>query len=269
LLGNLLFAGVDYEMILREAEKDADVVLWDGGNNDASFFRPDLLICVVDALRPAHEELFYPGEVNVRMADLILINKVNALDDLSSADKQAERLKTTLIRKDTNVLFGMSVVTPEAEDASTGELLSEEEATAMVRGKRVLVIDDGPTLTHGGMAFGAGYALAKQLGAGTIVDPRPYAKGDLVGIFKKFQHLKEVLPAMGYGEKMTRDLEDTVNSVDCDCIVIGTPSDLSRVLKLNKPSVLARYNLQMVPEHSEQFNRALDSVFERFARALH
>jgi predicted GTPase len=256
-------------MILSEAEKDADVVMWDGGNNDASFFRPDLLICVVDALRPSHEEHFYPGEVNVRMADLVLINKVNALDDPSSVDKQAEHLKTALVRKDTLVLYGKSVVTPEARDVSTGELLSEQEAAAMVRGKRVLVIDDGPTLTHGGMAFGAGYALAKQLEAGTIVDPRPYAKGDLVGIFKKFQHLKDVLPAMGYGEKMTRDLEATVNSVDCDCLVIGTPSDLSRVLKLNKPSVLARYNLEVVPEHSEQFNRALDSVFERFARGSH
>lgn len=256
-------------MILREAEKDADVVLWGGGNNDASFFRPDLLICVVDALRPSHEEHFYPGEVNVRMADLVLINKVNALDDPSSVDKQAEHLKTALLHKDTLVLYGKSVVTPEARDASTGELLSEEEAAAMVRGKRVLVIDDGPTLTHGGMAFGAGYALAKQLQAGQIVDPRPYAEGDLVGIFKKFPHLKDVLPAMGYGEKMTRDLEATVNSVDCDCVVIGTPSDLSRVLKLNKPSVLARYNLEVVPEHSEQFNRAVASVFERFASASH
>ena len=265
--GNLLFAGVDYEMILREAEKEADVVIWDGGNNDASFYRPDLLITVVDALRPTHEESFYPGEVNVRMADVILINKVNALDDPLKAFEQAKHLKETIVREESPVLLGKSVVTPEARNESTGELLSEDEAAAMVKGKKVLVIDDGPTLTHGGMAFGAGYALARILEAGTIVDPRPFAVGGLVQTFEKYQHLKEVLPAMGYGEKMVRDLEATVNSVECDTVVIGTPSDLSRVLKLSKPSVLARYNLELVPDDAYQFDQAVASVFERFAHS--
>lgn len=264
--GNLLFAGVDYEMILREAEKDADVVIWDGGNNDASFYRPNLLITVVDALRPTHEERFYPGEVNVRMADVVLINKVNALEDPALAMEQAKRLKETVVRKEAPVLLGNSVVTPEARDDATGELLSTVDAAAMVKGKRVLVIDDGPTLTHGGMSFGAGYALAKNLEAGTIVDPRPYAVGDLVKTFEKFQHLKDVLPAMGYGEKMIRDLEATVSSVECDTVVVGTPIDLNLVLKLNKPSVQARYNLEVIPQNAFQFNQAIDSVFERFAR---
>jgi len=263
--GNLLFAGVDYEMILREAEKDADVVIWDGGNNDASFYRPDLLITVVDALRPAHEESFYPGEVNVRMADVVLINKVNAVDDPARIVDQVRHLKDTVVRKESPVLLANSLVTPEAHDEATGELLSEVEAAAMVKGKRVLVIDDGPTLTHGGMAYGAGYALAKKLNAGTIVDPRPYAVGDLVSTFEKFQHLKDVLPAMGYGEKMVRDLEATVNGVDCDTVVVGTPIDLRLVLKLNKPSVQARYNLELVPGNGFQFDQAVDSVFERFA----
>ena len=253
-------------MILREAEKDADVVVWDGGNNDASFYRPDLLITVVDALRPAHEEHFYPGEVNVRMADVVLINKVNALDDPEMAVEQVRHLKDTVVRTQTPVLLGNSVVTPEARDEATGELLSEADAAAMITGKRVLVIDDGPTLTHGGMAFGAGYSLAKKLEAATIVDPRPYAVGDLVKTFEKFTHLKEVLPAMGYGEAMVKDLEATIDKVECDTVVVGSPIDLRLVLKLNKPMVQARYNLEMVPGFQFQIDQAVDSVFERFAR---
>jgi predicted GTPase len=267
--GNLLFAGVDYEMILREAEKDADVVVWDGGNNDASFFRPDLLITVVDALRPTHEEQFYPGEVNVRMADVVLINKVNALHDPEAVVEQVRHLKDTIVRKESPILLGNSVVTPEATNETTGELLSEVEAIAMIKGKRVLVIDDGPTLTHGGMAFGAGYSLAKKLQAGTIVDPRPFAVGDLIHTFEKFVHLKEVLPAMGYGEKMVKDLEATVNKVDCDTVVVGTPIDLRLVLKMNKPTVQARYSLELVSGNAFQFHQAIDSVFERFAHGSH
>jgi predicted GTPase len=263
---NLLFAGVDYEMILREAEKDADVVIWDGGNNDASFFRPDLLITLVDALRPTHEEQFYPGEVNVRMADIVLVNKVNALDDPSTAVEQVEHLKHTGVRKEAPVLLGNSVVTPEARDESTGELLSEADAVGMIKGRRVLVVDDGPTLTHGGMAFGAGYSLAKKLEAESIVDPRPYAVGELVKTFEKFQHLKDVLPAMGYGDAMVKDLEATISKVECDTVVVGTPIDLRLVLKLNKPMVQARYNLEMVPGFAFQLYQAIDSVFERSAR---
>lgn len=221
----------------------------------------------MDALRPAHEERFYPGEVNVRMADVVLINKVNAVEDISLVLEQARHLKATVVRKDTSVLLGNSVVRPEARDETTGDLLSKDDASALIKGKKVLVIDDGPTLTHGGMSFGAGYSLAKDLEAGTIVDPRPYAVGDLVATFEKFEHLKDVLPAMGYGEKMVRDLEATVNSVECDTVVVGTPIDLRLVLKLNKPSVQAKYNLELEPENASKFDAAIDTVFfKRFAR---
>ncbi|KAL7528977.1 hypothetical protein ACHAXR_002730 [Thalassiosira sp. AJA248-18] len=168
--GNLLFAGVDYDMILREAEKEADVVLWDGGNNDFSFFAPDLNICVADALREGHELHFYPGEINARMADAIIINKVNSLRSIDQAKKQASKIHA-LIKSDTPVLFGNSVVSPEARDQKSGKLLDDANVDKLVRGKRVLVIDDGPTLTHGGMPFGAGYVLAKKMGSGEIVDP--------------------------------------------------------------------------------------------------
>lgn len=207
--GNLLFAGVDYEMILREAEKAADVVIWDGGNNDFSFYAPDLTICVADALREGHEEHFYPGEVNARMADMVIINKVNSLPNADQAKEQADRIRA-LLKSDVPILFGNSVVTPEARDSATGELLDSKHVNNLVQGKRVLVVDDGPTLTHGGMPFGAGYVLAKQMGAKEIVDPHPFAKGSLVGVFKKFQHLENVLPAMGYGEEQIHDLQDTV-----------------------------------------------------------
>ena len=257
--GNLLFAGVDYEMILREAEKDADVIIWDGGNNDFSFFKPDLQIVIADALRASHEEHYFPGEVNVRLADIVLINKVNSLPDISVAHDQAEKLKA-LIRKGVHVLFGNSIVSAEARDSSTGMLLSDEEATALVKGKRVLVIDDGPTLTHGGMPFGAGYVLAQQLEAGEIVDPRKHAKGSIVGVFEKFQHLEKVLPAMGYGKEQIMDLEATVQDAisETDCVVIGTPIDLTKLIKIDKPSVRARYRLGLVPEHAAEFMGALD-----------
>jgi predicted GTPase len=200
------------------------------------------------------------------MADIVLVNKVNALDDPSTAVEQVEHLKHTGVRKEAPVLLGNSVVTPEARDESTGELLSEADAVGMIKGRRVLVVDDGPTLTHGGMAFGAGYSLAKKLEAESIVDPRPYAVGELVKTFEKFQHLKDVLPAMGYGDAMVKDLEATISKVECDTVVVGTPIDLRLVLKLNKPMVQARYNLEMVPGFAFQLYQAIDSVFERSAR---
>lgn len=254
--GNLLFAGVDYEMILREAEKDADVVIWDGGNNDCPFYRPDLFICVADALRGDHANHYYPGETNVRLADIIMINKVNSLPDIKQAEDQAERLKP-LLREGVPVLFGNSLVTADAKG------LTEEEANERVKGKRVLVIDDGPTLTHGGMPYGAGFVLAKKLGASEIIDPRPHAKGSLVGVFEKFKHLESVLPAMGYGAEQIKDLEATVSDADCDCVVIGTPIDLGGVLKIDKPVVRTKYYLEVVPEHLKEFTNAVDSVFER------
>jgi predicted GTPase len=253
--GNLLFAGVDYEMILREAEKEADVVIWDGGNNDCSFFKPDLTIALVDSLRPTDELHYYPGETNVRIADAILVTKTNELKDLQHARDHAEHLKTLM---NGPVYFGASVILPQAKG------LSQEEAINLVRGKRVLVVDDGPTLTHGGLPFGAGYSMAVSLGAGEIVDPRPYAQGSLKGVFEKFTHLEKVLPAMGYGDEQIKDLEATIQAVDCDTVVIGTPSDISSVVDIGKPSVVARYDLEMVPEHKDAFHATLDSFYDKF-----
>lgn len=227
----------------------------EGGNNDFSFFKPDLTICVADALRQGHEEHFYPGEINARMADIVMINKVNSLPSIEKAKKQAEKIRL-LTKADTPILFGKSIVSPESRDAN-GNLLSSEAVNELVRGKRVLVVDDGPTLTHGGMPFGAGYVLAKQMGAGEIVDPHPFAKGSLVGVFKKFQHLEKVLPAMGYGEEQIRDLEQTVQNVDCDCIIGGTPINLANVINMKKPCVRARYCLQLDDEHMEHLEKAL------------
>ena len=253
--GNLLFAGVDYEMILRQAEKEADVVLWDGGNNDYSFFKPDLTICIADALREGHEEHFFPGEINMRMADLIMINKVNSLPGIEQAMKQVGQIRK-LVKHDVPILLGNSVVTPEARD-STGALLDAQIVNDMVHGKRVLVIDDGPTLTHGGMPFGAGYVLANQMGAAEIVDPHPFAKGSLKGVFQKFPHLVNCLPAMGYGEEQIKDLQDTVKSVDCDCVIAGTPINLESVITFDKPCVRARYCLQLEDRYMGEMTTAL------------
>jgi len=261
--GNLLFAGVDYEMILHEAEKDADVVIWDGGNNDFSFFKPDLQITVCDALRANHGTHYFPGEVNIKLADAILINKVNSLPNENMARDQENKLKE-LVGESTPIYFGNSIVTVDALDMATGKNLSISEATDLVRGKRVLVVDDGPTLTHGGMPFGAGYVLAENLKAAEIVDPRPHAKGSLIGVFHKFTHLEKVLPAMGYGEKQIRDLEETILDADqnIDCIITGTPIDLSRVIRLNKPCVRARYKLELTPSHEKPFLHLLDRFVE-------
>ena len=229
-------------------------VLWDGGNNDASFFKPDLQITIADALRSGHEISYYPGETNTRMADVIMINKVNSLPGMKPAYDQAEKLRK-VVGDNVPILFANSVVVPEARGLST------EEATQLVKGKRVLVIDDGPTLTHGGMPFGAGLVLAKDLGAGEIVDPHPYAKGSLAGVLQKFTHLDRVLPAMGYGAQQIKDLEATVRDVDCDCVVVGTPINLASVIDLSgKPWVRARYSLELLPEHKHQFESAVESI---------
>ena len=220
-------------------------------------FRPDLTICVADALRGGHEEHFYPGEVNTRMADVVIINKVNSLPSLDQATKQADRIRT-LVKSDIPVIFGNSIVSPEARDHTTGKLLDDVDVENLVRGKRVLVIDDGPTLTHGGMPFGAGYVLAKQMGAKEIVDPHPYAKGSLIAVFSKFVHLNNVLPAMGYGEEQIRDLQDTVQSVDCDSVITGTPINLENVIDMKtKPCVRARYCLQLDTENMRAMEHAL------------
>lgn len=223
---NLLFAGVDYKQILTAAEKEADVILWDGGNNDMSFYKPDLLITVADPHRAGHEVAYYPGEVNIRMADVVLINKVNTakIEDIEIVEANTKRInpKAKIIRVD-------SAVTCKDGDK--------------IKGKKVLVVEDGPTLTHGEMKFGAGHVAAKQFGAAEIVDPRPYAVGSLKATFEKYNHLTDILPAMGYGDQQVADLEATINATPCDIVLIGTPFDLSGLVKINKPTVRVEYEL--------------------------
>jgi predicted GTPase len=232
------------------------------------FYKPDIHITLVDALRPMDELHYFPGETNVRMADMILVTKVDQLDSLDKANDQAKKLEG-ITKPRTPVFFGASVITPEATDPATGAKLSTEAATNLIKGKRVLVIDDGPTLTHGGMSYGAGYVCAKNLGAGEIVDPRPYAKGSLVDVFAKFQHLQNVLPAMGYGDEQVRDLEATIKATPCDAVLIGTPSDITHLFDVEKPFVTARYELEVVKDHEEQFEKMLDTFYNRYNQHHH
>lgn len=225
--GDVVFAGVDYERILRAAEREADVILWDGGNNDLPFYQPILHIVVTDPLRPGHELSYYPGETNLRMADLVIVNKVD-----SAAEED-------VLRVEANV----RAVNPRAEIVRADSPVTVADPAA-VKGKRVLVVEDGPTLTHGDMTFGAGHVAAKNAGAREIVDPRPYAVGSLKSTYATYRHLKEVLPAMGYGKKQIADLEKTINGTPCDVVLIGTPIDLTRVLKMNKPALRVTYELR-------------------------
>ena len=224
--GNLLFAGIDYEQILRAAEKEADVVVWDGGNNDTPFFKPDLHIVVADPHRPGHETRYYPGETNFRMADVIVVNKVNTAKpaDIATVEANAKSLnpKARVIRADSAIIC---------------------EGHEQIRGKRVLVVEDGPTLTHGEMRYGAAHVAAEQFGATAIVDPRPYAAGSIKAVFAKYTHLTDILPAMGYGREQMNDLESTINAAPCDLVLVGTPIDLARLLKLNKPALRVGYEL--------------------------
>ena len=229
--GVIVYAGVDYEAILREAEKEVDIVLWDGGNNDFSFYVSDLLIVVADPHRPGHEMTYYPGETNVRMADVFVINKVdtaNPDDVIKVRDNLYSLNPNAMVIEGASPLF---VDDPEA-----------------IRSKRVLVVEDGPTLTHGGMAYGAGYVAARRFGAGEIVDPRPYAVGSIKDTYEKYPKTGIILPAMGYGEKMMRDLEKTINKADVDLVISGTPIDLTRIIKINKPIQRVRYELQEIGE---------------------
>jgi predicted GTPase len=227
--GVIVYAGVDYEAILRQAEQEVDIILWDGGNNDFSFYVPDLNIVVADPHRPGHEFMYHPGETNVRAADIFVINKVD------TADPQA----VIAVREKLNELNPKAVVI----EAASPLFMDDPEA---IRGKRVLVIEDGPTLTHGEMAYGAGYVAAKRFGAAEIVDPRPFAVGAIAATFKKYPKTGPILPAMGYGEEMTRDLEKTIDNADVDLVIIGTPIDLNRVLKIHKPNQRVRYELQEI-----------------------
>jgi predicted GTPase len=225
--GTIIYAGVDYEAILRQAEKEADVIVWDGGNNDMSFYRADLTITVVDPHRPGHELTYYPGETNVRLADVIVVNKV----DSASRENVA------------TVIANVGSINPRATIIQANSTITVDDES-LLRGKDVLVVEDGPTLTHGEMQFGAGTIAAKMFGARAIIDPRPYAVGSIAATYAKYPRTGTVLPAMGYGEEQIRDLETTINAVPCDTVVIGTPIDLRRVLNIAKPSVRVSYALE-------------------------
>jgi len=227
--GSIVYAGVDYEAILREAEKEADVILWDGGNNDMPFIKPDLFITVVDPLRPGDEISYYPGEVNVRMADVVIINKI-----VTAYPDDIEEVRQNV--RDIN---------PDAVIVEAASPISIKDPEA-IRGKKVLIVEDGPTVTHGGMTYGAGYVAAAKFGAGETVDPRPYAVGSIADTFEKYDHLEDILPAMGYGDEQTRDLEETINNTPCEVVVTGTPIDISRVVTVNKPIFRVRYDLQVI-----------------------
>jgi predicted GTPase len=227
--GLVVFAGVDYERILRLAEEEADVVLWDGGNNDLPFYASDFHIVVADPHRPGHESRYHPGEANVRAADVLVINKVDT----------AAIENVHVVRRNLRELNGRAVVIEAASPVQAAD-------PAAVAGKRVLVVEDGPTLTHGGTAFGAGWLAAHRFGASVIVDPRPHAVGSIRETYRKFPHLGSVLPAMGYGQAMIRELEQTINDTDADLVLVGTPIDLGRFLRVNKPTQRVRYELQEI-----------------------
>jgi predicted GTPase len=227
--GTLVFAGVDFGDILAEAEKEADVVLWDGGNNDLPFYRPDLHIVVTDPLRAGHEVAYYPGEANLRLADVVVINKID------SATPDAVDVVRANIRR----------VNPAATVIEAASPLTVDHPER-IPGRRVLVVEDGPTLTHGEMKIGAGTVLARKLGARELVDPRPYAVGTIAETFVKYPNVGILLPAMGYGDQQVKDLEATINRTDADVVIVGTPIDLSRVVDIRKPTARVRYELQEI-----------------------
>ncbi|MEM1564567.1 MAG: cyclic 2,3-diphosphoglycerate synthase [Candidatus Bathyarchaeia archaeon] len=227
--GVIVYAGVDYEKILREAEKEADVIVWDGGNNDIPFYKPDLHIVVADPHRVGHELTYHPGEANLRMANVVIINKVDTApaENVCHVKENIKKVNPNAI-----VLEAASPITADNPE--------------LIKGKRVLVIEDGPTLTHGNMPYGAATILAKQLGASELVDPRPYAVGSIKEAYKEYPHLGAVLPALGYGEKQIAELDETISRTPCDVVVIGTPVDLRRVIKIDKPTVRVKYELKVL-----------------------
>ena len=242
--GQVVFAGVDYERILRRAESEADVILWDGGNNDLSFFEPNVEIVLVDPLRAGHENRYFPGEVNLLRADVIVITKVDTAD---SAQVQAVRLAVGAANPDAQIIESTMPLRVDQPD--------------VLRGKRVLVIEDGPTVSHGGMTYGAGVLAAKRYGAAALVDPRPAAVGGLRDTFLANPHLEALLPAMGYGGDQLRDLEETIKGVDCDLVLIGTPVDLKRVIDIRQPTVRVSYEF-------EETGGTLRRIVEDLARRM-
>ena len=226
--GFVIYTGVDYGLILEEAEKEADVIVWDGGNNEISFYVPDLQIVVADPLRPGHEITYHPGEVNARIADVVIINKVNS----------TERKNVEIVKKN------IKEINPKAIIIEANSVVTTERPE-IVKGKKVLVVEDGPTLTHGGTSYGAGVIAAKQLRC-KIIDPRPYAFGSIKETYKNFPNLGKILPAMGYSDQQMKELEETINKAKCDAVLIGTPIDLARLLKINKPAVRVRYRIEEI-----------------------
>ncbi len=242
--GIIVYAGVDYGKILKEAEKEADVIVWDGGNNDWSFYKPDLNIVVADPHRAGNELTYHPGETNLRMADVIIINKVDTADP-EKVKQVKENIK--MVNPNATVLEAASPITADKPEA--------------IKGKRVLVIEDGPTITHGNMPYGAGMIFAKKFGAATIVDPRPYAVGSIKEAFKKYPHLGAILPALGYSEKQVAELKETIDHTPCDVVVIGTPIDLRRVVTIVQPTVRVNYELKVLGPVS--LERILDEFTKR------
>jgi len=240
LNGAIVYSGVDFEKILREAEKEADIIVWDGGNNEIPFYKPDIHIVVADPHRPGHELKYHPGETNLRMADVVVINKVNTAD-MKSIGIVTENIKEA---------------NPNAIIIKAASLIKVDKPE-LIRAKRVLVIEDGPTTTHGEMSYGAGTLAAKEFGAGEIVDPRPYAVGSIAEAYQKYKHLGPIIPALGYGQLQIQELERTINATPCDAIIVGTPIDLRPVLNLDKPAVRVRYELQEIgsPNLEEIINR--------------
>jgi predicted GTPase len=227
-MGSVIYAGVDYGVILKPAQKKADVVVWDGGNNDMSFYKPDITVTVVDPLRAGHEIKYYPGEVNFRLADVIVVNKMDSADP-----KSVE-----------TILENIQKYNPRAKVIRAESVLHVDNPK-IIKGKKVLVVEDGPTLTHGEMKMGAGTVAAKRFGAAQLADPRPYAVGAIKGTFASYPEIGVLLPAMGYGEQQVRDLEKTINCTECDAVVIATPIDLSRFMKINKPCTRVKYDLSL------------------------
>ncbi|MFQ5449976.1 MAG: cyclic 2,3-diphosphoglycerate synthase [Nitrospinaceae bacterium] len=228
-MGSVLFAGVDYEAILREAEKEADLIIWDGGNNDWPFYSPDLEIVVADPHRPGHELKYFPGEVNLKRAQVVVINKIDTADY-----QDVQTVRENIYR-----------VNPQAVVIEAASPIYVDHGEKILN-RRVLVVEDGPTLTHGEMKYGAGIIAAKRYGAREIIDPRPWITGTLKETFARYPNIGSLLPAMGYGEEQIRDLECTINAADCDLVIIGTPIDLKRVIHIQKPSVRVKYELQEI-----------------------
>ena len=245
--GNVIYAGVDYEAILRAAEKDpkgCDVILWDGGNNDFSFYKPDLMITVADPHRPGAETSYYPGEVNVRIADVVVINKIDS----------ASPENITQVRENIRKLNPSAIIV----DGASPIRVDDEK---LIRGKRVLVIEDGPTLTHGEMKLGAGIVAAQKYGAAEIIDPRPWVVGKLAETFRIYPNIGHLLPAMGYGAQQIKDLEATINKVPCDSVIIATPIDLNRLIKIKKPNTRVYYDLQEIGKPN------LDDIISDFLKS--